>query len=44
MPPKHAEAMTELMSDVLNESIENVLDSFVSKGEMQRVSSLLLFF
>ncbi|KAL8473781.1 hypothetical protein ACS0TY_030581 [Phlomoides rotata] len=37
VPPQHAEAMTELMSEVLNESMENVLDSFVSKGEMQKV-------
>lgn len=37
VPTKHAEAMTELMSEVLNESIGNVLDSFVSKGEMQKL-------
>lgn len=38
MPSKHAEAITAAITEVLNDSLENVSHSFVSKGEMQKVS------
>ncbi|PIN26858.1 putative membrane protein [Handroanthus impetiginosus] len=36
VPSKQAEAITGAMTEVLNDSLENVSYSFVSKGEMQR--------
>lgn len=38
MPSKQAEAITAAITEVLNDSLENVSQSFVSKAEMQRVS------
>ena len=34
---KQAEAITAALTEVLNDSLENVAHSFVSKVEMQRV-------
>ncbi|KAL2459056.1 hypothetical protein Fot_20491 [Forsythia ovata] len=36
VPSKQAEAITSAMTEVLNDSLENVSYSFVSKGEMQK--------
>ncbi|KAI3451029.1 hypothetical protein Pfo_007694 [Paulownia fortunei] len=36
VPSKQAEAITGAMTEVLNDSLENVSYSFVSKGEMQK--------
>ncbi|KAJ3672431.1 hypothetical protein LUZ60_007152 [Juncus effusus] len=36
VPSKQAEAITSAITEVLNDSLENVAQSFVSKGEMQR--------
>ncbi|KAG8383404.1 hypothetical protein BUALT_Bualt04G0009100 [Buddleja alternifolia] len=36
VPSKQAEAITGAMTEVLNDSLENVSHSFVSKGEMQK--------
>ncbi|CAL9757324.1 unnamed protein product [Musa acuminata subsp. burmannicoides] len=36
VPTKQAEAITSTITEVLNESLENVAQSFVSKPEMQR--------
>lgn len=36
IPSKHAEAITSAIKEVLNDSLENVAQSFVSKGEMQK--------
>ncbi|KAG1354509.1 putative protein FMP32, mitochondrial [Cocos nucifera] len=36
VPSKHAEAITSAITEVLNDSLENVSQSFVSKGEMQK--------
>lgn len=45
MPSKQAEAITAAITEVLNDSLENVSQSFVSKAEMQRVSiSCLLLY
>lgn len=41
-PLKQAEAITEAMTEVLNDSMKNVCHSYVSKSEMQKVS--LFFF
>lgn len=38
MPSKQAEAITAAITKVLNDSLENVAHSFVSKAEMQKVS------
>lgn len=35
MPTKQAEAITNTITEVLNDSLENVSKSFVSKGDMQ---------
>ena len=43
MPSKQAEAITAAITEVLNDSLENVSHSFVSKGEMQKVFSPLVF-
>ncbi|KAD4888485.1 hypothetical protein E3N88_20558 [Mikania micrantha] len=37
VPTKQAEAITSAIIEVLNDSLENVSQSFVSKGEMQRI-------
>ncbi|KAL4577690.1 hypothetical protein LXL04_013801 [Taraxacum kok-saghyz] len=37
VPSKQAEAITSAITEVLNDSLENVAQSFVSKGEMQRI-------
>ncbi|KAJ4775304.1 coiled-coil 90B-like protein (DUF1640) [Rhynchospora pubera] len=36
VPSKQAEVLTSAITEVLNDSLENVATSFVSKGEMQR--------
>eukprot|EP01018_Ginkgo_biloba_P021301 Gb_03855 [translate_table: standard] len=36
MPSKQAEAITAAITEVLNDSLENVAQSFVSKAEMQK--------
>ncbi|XP_073293454.1 protein FMP32, mitochondrial-like isoform X1 [Primulina huaijiensis] len=36
LPSKQAEAITAAMTEVLNDSLENVSHSFVSKGQMQQ--------
>lgn len=37
MPSKQAEAITAAITEVLNDSLENVSQALVSKGEMQKV-------
>lgn len=37
VPSEQAEAITSVTANVLNDSLENVANSFVSKGEMQKV-------
>ncbi|KAL3527174.1 hypothetical protein ACH5RR_011830 [Cinchona calisaya] len=37
VPSKHAEAITDAITEVLNDSLENVAQSFVSKTEMQKI-------
>lgn len=41
VPSKQAEAITSAITEVLNDSLENVSESFVSKAEMQKVLGLL---
>ena len=43
MPSKQAEAITAAITEVLNDSLENVAHSFVSKAEMQKVAILFEF-
>lgn len=43
MPSKQAEAITAAITEVLNDSVENVSQSFVSKAEMQKVFFLFIF-
>lgn len=38
VPSKQAEAITAAITEVLNDSLENVAHSFVSKEDMQKVS------
>ena len=38
VPSKKDEAITAAITEVLNDSLENVAHSFVSKAEMQKVS------
>ncbi|CAI9110886.1 OLC1v1010978C2 [Oldenlandia corymbosa var. corymbosa] len=40
VPSKHAEAMTGAIIDVLNDSLENVSKSLVSKAEMQKMEMM----
>ncbi|KAK9106461.1 hypothetical protein Syun_022472 [Stephania yunnanensis] len=40
LPSKQAEAITGVITEVLNDSLENVAQSFVSKGESQKVRRL----
>jgi hypothetical protein len=37
VPSKYAEAITSAIILVLNDNLANVLQSFVSRGEMQKV-------
>uniref|UniRef100_A0A5B7C9N6 Putative Coiled-coil domain-containing protein 90 n=1 Tax=Davidia involucrata TaxID=16924 RepID=A0A5B7C9N6_DAVIN len=37
VPSKQAEAITAAITEVLNDSLENVAQSFVSKAEMQKI-------
>ncbi|XAR73806.1 hypothetical protein NMG60_11007899 [Bertholletia excelsa] len=37
LPSKQAEAITSAITEVLNDSLENVAQSFVSKAEMQKI-------
>lgn len=43
VPSKQAEAITAAIIEVLNDSLENVAQSFVSKAEMQKVSIISSF-
>lgn len=43
LPTKHAEAITSAVTEVLNDSLQNVAQSFVSKEEMQKVEFLFSF-
>lgn len=43
IPSVQAEAITAAITEVLNDSLENVAQSFVSKGEMQKVCILTKF-
>ena len=43
VPSKQAEAITAAITEVLNDSLENVAHSFVSKAEMQKVRLLFIF-
>lgn len=38
IPSKQAEAITSAITEVLNDSLENVAHSFVSQGELQKVN------
>ncbi|KAG2303110.1 hypothetical protein Bca52824_031761 [Brassica carinata] len=40
VPSKQAEAITSAITEVLNDSLENVSESFVSKAEMQKIEML----
>ncbi|CAL5439104.1 unnamed protein product [Camellia sinensis] len=40
VPSKRAEAITAAITEVLNDSLENVAHSFVSKAEMQKTDML----
>ncbi|KAI4327690.1 hypothetical protein L6164_020120 [Bauhinia variegata] len=40
LPSKQAEAITAAITEVLNDSLENVSQSFVSKGEMQKTEMI----
>ncbi|CDO96996.1 unnamed protein product [Coffea canephora] len=40
VPPKQAEAITSAITEVLNDSLENVGHSFLSKAEMQKAEML----
>ncbi|KAF5951470.1 hypothetical protein HYC85_009414 [Camellia sinensis] len=42
VPSKQAEAITAAITEVLNDSLENVAHSFVSKAEMQKVRTDML--
>ncbi|CAI9275038.1 unnamed protein product [Lactuca saligna] len=41
VPSKQAEAITSAITEVLNDSLENVADTFVSKADMQKVRNLI---
>jgi len=38
VPTKQAEAITSAITEVLNDSLESISESFVSKAEMQKVT------
>ncbi|KDO49906.1 hypothetical protein CISIN_1g027204mg [Citrus sinensis] len=40
VPSKQAEAITAAITEVLNDSLENVAHTFVSKGEMQKTEMI----
>jgi hypothetical protein len=40
VPSQQAEAITAAITEVLNDSLENVSHSFVSKGEMQKIEMI----
>nr|GEZ99232.1 protein FMP32, mitochondrial-like [Tanacetum cinerariifolium] len=40
VPSKQAEAITSAITEVLNDSLENVADSFVSKADMEKTVML----
>ncbi|KAF7809683.1 protein FMP32, mitochondrial-like [Senna tora] len=40
VPSKQAEAITAAITEVLNDTLENVSQSFVSKGEMQKIEMI----
>lgn len=42
VPSKQAEVITEAIIQVLNDSLENIAQSFVSKAEMQKVRAFSL--
>ena len=42
VPTKQAEAITSAITEVLNDSLESISESFVSKAEMQKVVALTL--
>jgi hypothetical protein len=42
LTPKQSEAITAVITEVLNDSLENVGETFTSIYEMQRVSLVLL--
>lgn len=44
MPSKQAEAITAAITEVLNDSLENVSQSVVSKAEMQKVRFYIWLF
>lgn len=44
MPTKQAEAITSTITEVLNDSLENVAQSFMSKSEMDKVCDQLFEF
>jgi hypothetical protein len=39
VPTKQAEAITSAITEVLNDSLESISESFVSKAEMQKVNA-----
>ena len=41
LTPKQAEAITAVITEVLNDSLENVAQSFTSKTEMTRVCLMI---
>jgi hypothetical protein len=43
LTPKQAEAITAVITEVLNDSLENVAQSFTSKTEMTRVCLCPIF-
>lgn len=43
VPTKQAEAITAAITEVLNDSLENVAQTFVSKADLQKVSYFLFF-
>lgn len=44
LPTKQAEAITSTITEVLNDSLENVAQSFMSKSEMDKVCDQLFEF
>lgn len=43
VPTKQAEAITAAITEVLNDSLDNVAQTFVSKADLQRVSNFLFY-
>lgn len=44
VPTKQAEAITAAITEVLNDSLENVAQTFISKADLQRVSNFYYSF